>query len=234
MWSRNLGAICAHSVAGALTSKLSVSNDPLETSWECNFHYPLSFSVQCDGYIFCAALSLVSFNVVSDNALLTKMVPRQWIDASSSWKCRKDLFWFSVVKKRVNVLLKHCLFITIRHYVFNWCPWHSLCFSCIQVPNQELATFMQINILPATTTQFWIFCGMSLCASFHIKTNLVPRERKHKKRMHKMMNSCRMHRIMTSDCSPYSPGEKKDTCKYVQDNSQQAYFDTIIPARLSR
>ena len=146
MWSRNLGAICAHSVAGALTSKLSVSNDPLETSWKCNFHYPLSFSVQCDGYIFCAALSLVSFNVVSDNALLTKMVPRQWIDASSSWKCRKDLFWFSVVKKRVNVLLKHCLFITIRHYVFNWCPWHSLCFSCIQIPNQELPTFMHICI----------------------------------------------------------------------------------------
>jgi len=31
MWSRNLGAICAHSVAGALTSKLSVSKDTLGT-----------------------------------------------------------------------------------------------------------------------------------------------------------------------------------------------------------
>jgi hypothetical protein len=38
MWSQNLGAICAHSVAGALTSKLSVRNDPLRTLRECNFH----------------------------------------------------------------------------------------------------------------------------------------------------------------------------------------------------
>jgi len=70
MWSRNLGAICAHSVAGALTSKLSVSKDTLGTLWECYFHYDIELCCAM-WWLYFLRCSLACFV----QCCLTKMVP---------------------------------------------------------------------------------------------------------------------------------------------------------------